>query len=103
MISWDFQLVKKLHPFGHFAKERADVGLNFANREEGDRALPAKLQERVKAQGFDILPGLIRMNINAAMQSGRTYAEGFAVRLALKSIVCPAITFTDRAHANRVI
>jgi putative transposase len=36
-----------------------------------DFTLPAELLERVNQQGFDILPELIQMVINAAMQSER--------------------------------
>jgi putative transposase len=36
-----------------------------------DCTLPAELMERVSKQGFDILPELIRMIINAAMQAER--------------------------------
>jgi hypothetical protein len=36
-----------------------------------DFTLPAELMERVSQQGFNILPELIRVIINAAMQAER--------------------------------
>jgi hypothetical protein len=38
---------------------------------QGDFTLPSELLEQIAAQGFDVLPELIRIVINAAMQAER--------------------------------
>ncbi len=40
-----------------------------------DFTLPSELIEQVKEQGLEILPELIRIVINAAMQAERTLGE----------------------------
>ena len=45
---------------------------------QGDFTLPSELLERIASQGFDILPELIRIVINAAMQSERQQHLGVA-------------------------
>ena len=38
---------------------------------QGDFTLPSELLEQIASQGFDVLPELIRIVINAAMQAER--------------------------------
>ena len=45
---------------------------------QGDFTLPSELLEQIAAQGFDILPELIRIVINAAMQAERQQYLGAA-------------------------
>jgi len=59
---------------------------------QSDFTLPSELLEQIATQGFDVLPELIRIVINAAMQAERRFVTGGGLQeqiLAAVSAVAP--------------
>jgi hypothetical protein len=66
---------------------------------QGDFTLPSELLEQIAAQGFDVLPELIRIVINAAMQAERQqYLRAAPYQHSPDRRVIPTVTSQRRSR-----